>query len=100
MSGFSSDAQSFFDIGQPNSGRVKGGSFDDQVFLGMSDDFFWSANIQALSLDGVDNGVRIEGAPYAMFDTGTPYIFAPEGFYDIILEEMVYQAGSPQVIVD
>ena len=100
MHGLQTDTQSYLDIGQPNSGRVKSGNFDEQVFLGMNDDFFWSASAQAIAFGETENGVKLEGAPYAVFDTGTPYIFAPPRYYDVILEEMVFQAGSPEVIVD
>lgn len=66
----------------------------------MNDDFYWSASAQAIAFGDTETGIKLEGAPYAVFDTGTPYIFAPPRYYDVILEEMVYQAGSPEVIVE
>jgi hypothetical protein len=51
----------------------------------MNDDFFWSASAQAIAFGDTETGIKLEGAPYAVFDTGSPYIFAPPNYYDVIL---------------
>jgi hypothetical protein len=63
--------------------------------LKFNDDFFWSTYVQAVAFRTTDAGYKLDETPYAIFDSGTPYIFVPPMIFNDLLDELLKDAGYP-----
>lgn len=93
MYGLDADT-SYVDFGEPK--MMKRAPGYEEVVLQFYQDFFWSTVMQAVAMDGIENGFALSSNLYTIFDSGTSQIVLPPVVYDAVMHQILKAAGNPQ----